>query len=101
MAEKVDMIVEELHCPRCNAAAKLRGIGKNPDSDILAVTVCCDKCKLRKIVGFTTIRQVELSRRRAKLMYLLTMTNDPHRRLRILNTIHDIEMGEAQRELGL
>jgi|SRR3990167_3746991 len=94
----IQYILRETNCPRCNAIAQERIEDRNSYAIII---IWCDKCKLKRNVGMTTRRAINLRNRRAKLLKRLDQAKSPGIRKQINAQIRHLDERIKKAEVGI
>jgi len=94
----IQKILREVHCPRCNAIAQERL--EDRDKTVIII-LWCDKCKLRKVLGYTTRKALKLRKRQQRLSELVNQERSPRIRSVLLNKIESLETEIRKSELGI
>ncbi len=94
----IQKILREVHCPRCNAIAQERLEDRD---ETVIIVLWCDKCKLRRNLGYTTRKALKLKKRQQKLRDLVSQEKSQRIRLKLLKEIEQLETRIRKSELGI
>lgn len=94
----VKIVLQELHCPRCNAIAQLR-IEEERDKACL-VYIVCNKCRLRQFHSITSRKAITLMGIEQKLLRQLDSATEQSKS-QIRGRLARIRKQIAEADLGL
>lgn len=94
----IQKILREVHCPRCNAIAQER---LEDREKTVIITLWCDKCKLRRHLGYTTRKALSLRKRQQKLRNLVNQERNPRTKARVTRQLTLLDEQIRRAELGI
>lgn len=95
----VRLVIEELHCPRCNAIAQRRIVAEHGNDCI--VYIVCSKCKLNQYSGITTRKAITLMMKEKILVKDLEEANSEQARIRLRGRLKRIRDQITRANLGI